>query len=89
MFGLFGQQAIEDSGEVGVQHGGIRYGVHDVVEQEDDIASGIGIVTGQHLVGDHAPTGDMTETYIFWSQAEASQPAATVAGNEPPVTKPK
>src|SRR5437870_2355459 len=36
-----------------------------------------------------AATGDITRCAAFWSQAAASQFAASAAGNTPPVTKPK
>src|SRR5205807_2485117 len=36
-----------------------------------------------------APIGEHTTSPAFWSQADASQLAATVTGREPPVTKPK
>ena len=36
-----------------------------------------------------AATGDMTRMQAFWSQAPASQFAASAAGNVPPITNPK
>ena len=36
-----------------------------------------------------AATGEVTRRPAFWSQAVASMLAATVAGSEPPMTKPK
>jgi hypothetical protein len=35
------------------------------------------------------PTGDPAHSPVFWSQAPASQLAASVAGSVPPMTKPK
>ena len=36
-----------------------------------------------------AAAGDIAWKALFWSQADVSQSAASAAGSEPPVTKPK